>query len=123
VLLTTIPQEPHGLGLLMAESILALEGCHCVSLGVQTPVWDIALAAQAHRADVVALSFSGVVNPNQVLEGLAELRAKLPPSTEIWAGGSCPVLHRRPPAGVRVMSELRDVQPALARWRAGQNGD
>ena len=123
VLLTTIPQEPHGLGLLMAESILALEGCHCVSLGVQTPVWDIALAAQAHRADVVALSFSGVVNPNQVLEGLVELRAKLPPPTEIWAGGSCPVLHRRPPAGVRVMSELRDVQPALARWRAGHNGD
>jgi methanogenic corrinoid protein MtbC1 len=40
VLLTTLPGEPHGLGLLMAEAMLALEGCTCVSLGVQTPVLE-----------------------------------------------------------------------------------
>jgi DNA-binding transcriptional MerR regulator/methylmalonyl-CoA mutase cobalamin-binding subunit len=118
VLLTTIPQEPHGLGLLMAEAILALEGCRCVSLGVQTPVWDIVLAAGAHRADVVALSFSSVVNPNQVLESLVELRGKLPPGTEVWAGGNCPILQRRPPLEVTVLNELQDIQPAIRRWRA-----
>ncbi|RPH68178.1 MAG: MerR family transcriptional regulator, partial [Burkholderiales bacterium] len=52
VLLTTFPSEPHGLGLLMAEALLALEGCRCLSLGVQTPIRDIALAAEAHGADI-----------------------------------------------------------------------
>jgi len=118
VLLTTIPHESHGLGLLMAEAILALEGCRCVSLGVQTPVWDIVLAANAHRADVVALSFSAVVNPNHVLDSLGELRDKLSPGIEIWAGGNCPILQRRPPPAVVVLSDLRDIQPAIRRWRA-----
>src|SRR5690606_13421720 len=31
VLLTTLPQELHGLGLLMVEALLLLEGCQCVS--------------------------------------------------------------------------------------------
>lgn len=117
VLLTTIPLESHGLGLLMAEAILALEGCRCVSLGVMTPVWDIVLAAEAHQADVVALSFSAVINPNHVLESLAELRGKLPPRTEIWAGGNCPILHRRPPPDILVLPDLRDIPPAIRRWR------
>ena len=117
ILLTTIPQEPHGLGLLMAEAILALEGCRCVSLGVQTPIWDIVLASNAHRADVVALSFSATVNPNQVLDSLAELRQKLPPETALWAGGNCPILQRRPPQDVTVLNELIDIQPAIRRWR------
>jgi methanogenic corrinoid protein MtbC1 len=117
VLLTTIPQESHGLGLLMAEAILALEGCRCVSLGVQTPVWDIVLAANAHRSDVVALSFSAVANPNHVVDSLTELREKLPAATEIWAGGHCPILQRRPPGQVTVLADLRDIQPALRRWR------
>jgi DNA-binding transcriptional MerR regulator/methylmalonyl-CoA mutase cobalamin-binding subunit len=117
VLLTTIPQEPHGLGLLMAEAILALEGCRCVSLGVQTPIWDIVLASSAHRADVVALSFSAVVNPNQVLDSLVELRSKLPPEAEIWAGGNCPILQRRPPQDIKVLNALSDIQPAIRAWR------
>src|SRR5690606_3134231 len=71
VLLTTFPSEPHGLGLLMAEALMALEGCRCLSLGVQTPIRNIALAAEAQHADVVALSFSGSLNTRQALDGLA----------------------------------------------------
>lgn len=118
VLLTTIPQESHGLGLLMAEALLALEGCRCVSLGVQTPVWDILRAAEAHQADVIALSFSSVLNPNHVLDAISELRAKLPASAEIWAGGNAPILRRRPPANVRVVSDLRSIQAEIRRWRS-----
>ena len=117
VLLTTFPQEPHGLGILMAEATFALDGCHCMSLGVQTPLWDIALAAQAQSADIVALSFSAALNPTQVLDGLAELRSKLPAPTEIWAGGGCAALHRRPPEGVLALRNLDEIAPALARWR------
>ena len=117
VILTTFPQEPHGLGILMAEAMFALEDCHCVSLGVQTPVWDIALAAGAQRADIVALSFSSAVNANQALDGLAELRGRLPAAVEIWAGGGCPALHRRPPQGVLALRLLDQIALELQRWR------
>ncbi len=117
VLLTTVPNEPHSLGLLMAEALFLLEGARCVSLGTQTPIWDIVLAATAHRADIVALSFTAAQNPNVVVDGLAELREKLPKSTEIWAGGAAPVLHRRPTPGVQALSSLTDIAPELRRWR------
>jgi len=117
ILLTTIPQEPHGLGLLMAEAILSLEGCRCVSLGVQTPVWDILRAAEAHHADVVALSFSAALNPNHLLDAINELRAKLPGHVDIWAGGSAPILRRRPPPNVRILPDLRDIQQVIRDWR------
>jgi methanogenic corrinoid protein MtbC1 len=119
VLLTTFPGEPHGLGLLMAEAVLALEGCRCVSLGTQTPLWDIALAASALHSDIVALSFTGCMNPNQIVDGLAELRVKLPAGVRLWAGGGAPVLHRRPVAGVEPFSSLVEVPAALR--RAGES--
>ncbi len=118
VLLTTFPNESHGLGLLMVEAILAMEGCRCLSLGVQTPVWDIVLAATSQNADIVALSFTAALNPNMVIDGLTELRAKLPRATEIWAGGQCPILVRKPPADITVLRELESIPQALARWRA-----
>jgi hypothetical protein len=117
VLLTTFPGEPHGLGLLMAEAMLALEGAACVSLGTQTPLWDIVLASSAHRADIVALGFSGCMNPNQVLDGLVEMRGKLLPGVELWAGGTAPVLHRRRVEGVRPIAALADVPGEVRRWR------
>jgi methanogenic corrinoid protein MtbC1 len=117
VLLATFPGEPHGLGLLMAEAIFALEGCECVSLGVQTPIWDIVLAAAAHGSDIVALGFTGCMNPNQVVDGLTELRGKLPPAQQIWAGGSAPVLHRRRVEGVLPLSSLDALSSEVTRWR------
>jgi DNA-binding transcriptional MerR regulator len=117
VLLSTLPGEPHSLGLLMAEVILALEGCRCISLGTQTPLWDVALAARACAVDVVALGFTGCINPNHVVDNLTELRSKLPASVAIWAGGTAPVLHRRPVEGVTPLASL-DLLPAeLRRWR------
>jgi methanogenic corrinoid protein MtbC1 len=118
VLLTTFPDEVHGLGLLMAEALMALEGCRCTSLGIQTPAWDIARAAVAQSADIVALSFSACLSANQVLDGLTQLRAQLPTTTEIWAGGQSPILQRRPPAGVRVLAGLSDIGQALQQWHA-----
>lgn len=118
VLLTTFPQEPHGIGLLMVESLLRLEGCRTVSLGVQTPLRDIALAVEAQRADVVALSFSPIAPAKSILEGLVEMRQLLPARVGIWAGGSHPVLARRSVAGVRMLTTLEDAVTAVHDWRA-----
>lgn len=123
VLLTTFPGEPHGLGLLMAETLLTLDGCLCMSLGVQTPLWNIVLAAAAHRADIVALGFTGCMNPNQVVEGLHELRAKLPKPVLLWAGGSAPVLQRRRIDGVQPMATLEHIDSEIKRWRQAASPD
>ncbi|WP_420473502.1 MerR family transcriptional regulator [Noviherbaspirillum sp. ST9] len=119
ILLSTTSGEPHFLGLLMAEAILTLEGAQCLSLGVQTPVDEIAHAAHAQDADIVALSFSSAAPPAQVLNALADLRLALPPHMEIWTGGQCPVLDRRRPPGITHL-HLHDISRALAHWRANR---
>lgn len=116
VLLTTLPHEQHGLGLLMAEAIFGVEGAHCISLGVQTPVMEIVQATHSQKADIVALSFSASMNPRAVQQGLDDLQAKLPEELEIWVGGSNAILQRRPPAKVQVLN-LHDIHGALVDWR------
>lgn len=118
VLLSTLPGESHALGLLMVEALLSLEGAVCLSLGVQTPLAQLPAAAAVHRADVVALSFSGQLPARAVLEGLGALRELLPARVEIWAGGSSRAL--RPgggPNGVRCLHGLDAIAPETARWR------
>jgi DNA-binding transcriptional MerR regulator/methylmalonyl-CoA mutase cobalamin-binding subunit len=117
ILLTTFPQEPHSLGLLMAEALMALEGCSCVSLGTQTPILEIAQAARAQKADVIALSFSSQMNQNQVVDGLNELKSKLAPGIELWVGGENQALRKRTPEGVMVMTALQDISANVKGWR------
>jgi MerR family transcriptional regulator, light-induced transcriptional regulator len=118
VLLTTFPQEPHGLGLLMAEAMFSMEACRCVSLGTQTPMLDLTVAATAHNTDIVALSFTAAQNPNDVINGLEELRSKLAAPIEIWAGGGCPVIHRRSIEGVKAIACLQDISAHVLHWRS-----
>ncbi|NDG38370.1 MAG: MerR family transcriptional regulator [Betaproteobacteria bacterium] len=121
VLLSTLPGEPHGLGLLMVEAMLMQEGCQCLSLGVQTPLDELPRAAAAHGADMVALSFSGLLSPGLVRRNLRELRALLPAQTELWAGGSSPALQGRSGIeGVRCLTGLATLASAVADWRASQ---
>jgi MerR family transcriptional regulator, light-induced transcriptional regulator len=118
VLLATFPEESHTLGLLMAQVLLALEGCRCTSLGGRVPVAQLVTAARAFRADIVGVSCTASMNPSHVLRGLEQLRGELGPQVAIWAGGSSPVLARQRVAGVQVMPHIREVLPALAHWRA-----
>jgi methanogenic corrinoid protein MtbC1 len=116
IMLTTLPQERHGLGLLMAEAMCVAEGAHCISLGVQTPLLDIVEAARVQRVDIIALSFSVAMNARQALDGLAELHLRLNGSVELWAGGGNAALKRRRPSYVRVYA-LSDISAAIAEWR------
>lgn len=113
VLLTSLPGEPHALGLLMAEAMFALEGCACLQLGPQTPPLDIAQAAVALHADIVALGFAGCLGAKQVLSALGELRAKLPTRTRLWVGGVAAGLQRRPIGGVHRVESVADIGSEL----------
>lgn len=120
VLLTTVPGEPHSLGLLMAECLMVVEGCETVSLGVQIPLVDIARAVVAAKADVAALGFSAMQPPREVHAQLARLRALLPAEVELWAGGQG-AAARRPRHAPRLhwpLPRLQDIPVAVARWRA-----
>lgn len=117
VLLTTLPSEPHSLGLLMAEAALSLSGARCVALGPQTPVHDIIRGAAAHKADIVALSFSTHPTAKSVQDGLAAVRAELPDGIRIWVGGSHPALDNIRTAGIESMSGLHDIDLAIQDWR------
>ncbi|WP_332851324.1 MerR family transcriptional regulator [Duganella sp. S19_KUP01_CR8] len=116
IMLTTLPQERHGLGLLMAEAMCVAEGAHCISLGVQTPLPDIVEAARVQRVDIIALSFSVAMNARQALDALAELHTRLGGGIELWAGGGNAAFKRRRPPYVRVYA-LSDISAAIAEWR------
>ncbi len=117
VLLTSVPDEQHVLGLLMVEALLALEGAECIPLGTQMPLLEISRAAEAHAADVVALSFS-VAFPQRQISGLVQhLRQALPPEVALWVGGGG-IRRLAAQSGVALLPELSDAVSALQQWRS-----
>lgn len=118
VLLTTLPEEPHGLGILMAAALLALEGAYCISLGTQTPAEDIAQAAGSQAAEVVALSFSLSYPQRRILPSLRELKGRLGGAIELWAGGAGAGRLPRTAFEGRLLPRLEDALPALSDWRS-----
>jgi methanogenic corrinoid protein MtbC1 len=101
----------------MVEALLTLEGAECIPLGTQMPLIEIARAAEAHRADVVALSFSIAFPPRRIPGLLQQLRSLLPAGVALWAGGSG-VARLAPAAGVELLATLDDALGALAEWHA-----
>lgn len=119
ILLTTVPIERHGLGLLMAEALFALEGACCISLGVQTPLADIVAASRVHRADVVALSFSTATSCRAALDNINQLTERLDGAAEVWAGGACAAQLMRQ-LGPECVLDLEGIGGAVARWRSSR---
>lgn len=117
VLLTTLPDEQHILGLLMVEALFALDGAECIPLGTQMPMTEISRAAEAHCVDIVTLSFSAAFPARKIPEALQQLRQLLPPSVALWAGGAG-IAHATPLPGVQQLPDLAQGLAALGDWRA-----
>ena len=121
VLLTTLPQEQHQLGLLMAECYFALERCERIMLGTNMPQAEILASAVRYQADIVALSISLHAPAREVGEHLQRLREQLPAGVELWIGGGWTEAgRRRLPAGVQRVGNAAQVSAELARWRAAR---
>ena len=118
VLLTTVSGEEHLLGLLMAEALLTAEGARCVSIGAQTPVADIALAARSVEAQVVALSFSIAYPWRKARDALLGLRRRLDAGVEVWVGGGNLHRQRKHLDGIRTFASLDEIPEAVTAWRA-----
>ncbi len=119
ILLTSVPEEQHMLGLLMVETLLALEGAECIPLGTQMPLLEIARAVEAHQAEIVALSFSAAFPQRQVAGLLQHLRQILPPQVALWAGG-LGIRRQAALPGVELLATLEEALSALAAWRAAR---
>ena len=118
VLLTTLPQELHTLGLLMAECYFALERCERIALGPRLPASEILAAVGHFRVDIVALSISLHASVREIAEQLSLLREQLPPAIELWVGGAwVSANQRRLPEGVRPVVSSAQAKSGLARWR------
>lgn len=123
VLLTTVPDEHHGLGLLTAEALLALDACDTVSLGLQMPLPDIVTAARDFEVQVVGLSFGGSQNPRDVKRAIQWLRERLGPEQILWVGGRLPrgVVDDAASEGqcaLWVSTDADDMLHKVRTWRA-----
>ncbi len=116
LMLTTAPGELHTTGLLMANAILALERVHCIRLGAQTPVAEVATAAAACGVDIVGVSFSLAHPKRDVVTYLSDLRTRLDPAVEVWAGGGG-VARLRRTNGIRFVTDLDKINLLLREWR------
>jgi len=122
VLLTTLPDEEHVLGLLMVEATLVAEGACCLSLGTRTPLPDLRTAAIDGGFDVVGLSFSAAYPSRQAIDDLLQLRTVLPATIAIWAGGQAVKGKEKRLPGIRIVASLADSVDALLEWRASHLG-
>lgn len=117
VLLTTLPSEQHGLGLLMLEVFLTLEGAYCINLGVQTPVESIAQAVLEYQVDIVCLSLSEAVIPKLGQQQLKALDSILDEAVLVWLGGVGAVQVKPKSARFVRQQSINESLAALQAWR------
>ena len=113
ILFALPPQERHCVGLLMSEAVLADAGATTISVGADIDLSDLTQAAIACKADVVALSFSVYYPARDIVPVLRHFRGLLPIQNQIWAGGRGTAVMRKPPKGVRILSQLNAAVSAL----------
>jgi len=87
VLLCTLSDEQHGLGLEMVALYLALEGLTPRILGVNTPPDQIADAAHALSARIVGISISEASEIPMTEANLRRVLGAMPHGSELWVGG------------------------------------
>ena len=87
VILATLPDELHSLGMEMVGLYLAARGVDARVLGVNTPPREIARAAGALDAEVVGLSISGSADSRAVSRFIDEILPELPRRVPLWIGG------------------------------------
>lgn len=116
VLLATVSQELHRVGLLMLEALFRLEDVRCIPVGTGLPPTEITSFATASGAHVVALSFSAAYK-GSAKPLLSDMRRGLDTGIEIWCGGAGARRSWQSIHGLRVMPTLEDGVEALRLWR------
>jgi len=118
ILLATLPDEHHSLGLWMVALYLAVNGAEPRIAGASTPIVEIVDLATRTDADIVGLSISSSGGGPRTRGQVADLAKELDDRIELWVGGQgTAVLGDDPPAHAQVVVTWKDIDAALARWR------
>jgi DNA-binding transcriptional MerR regulator len=119
IVLATLPDEEHGLGLQMAALVCADRGFASHILGTEAPAIEIASSARELRAMAVAISVSLASGGVATDQSLAELRRVLPHRTTLLAGGEGARRGRRGVRGIVYLEDLRQLGAWLEASRRG----
>ena len=109
VLLATLPNEEHTLGLLMVAAVLSSRGITAINLGAEVPMDQIAHAVDQMRADIVGVTFSGAYQYSSIRRHLVELRELISDDIDIWVGGEGVRRLRKLPDGIVKFTSLEDI--------------
>jgi DNA-binding transcriptional MerR regulator/methylmalonyl-CoA mutase cobalamin-binding subunit len=113
----TLAGERHAIGAVLAGAAAAVEGWNVLHLGADLPAAAIADAARAAGARVVAVSIVYVEDRDALLEEVRTLRATLPPTVGLVAGGAgaTGIAGELSAIGVRVESSMSGLLGELHR--------
>ena len=117
VVLTTLPEEDHGLGLQMAAVVAAMHGASTRMLGTNTPLREMVNAVEDIDADALWLSVSLSSGGVETDAAISQLRRDLAPSIPIVLGGQGAKSVRRSPRGVDVITNFEAIGPWLSELR------
>jgi methanogenic corrinoid protein MtbC1 len=113
VVIASLPDELHGLGLQIAALAIAASGRTARVLGPHLPVDEIVQAAIALDAAAVGLSVSVFADSEETSQEIGELRNQLPGDIALWIGGGGSGLLQDLPKGVDLTPSLDDLDHAL----------
>lgn len=109
--------EPHAVGAALAGAAAAVDGWIVIYLGAEVPAADIAAAAAASGARMVAVSIVHMPDLTHTVGEVRALRAALPPDVPLVIGGAgaARLGAKVRGAGVTSCASLGDFHDVLAR--------
>ncbi len=87
IILTTLPEEPHRIGIQMCAVVTAITKFKVIYLGPDTPIPDMVSAVKASKAKILSISVSSSMSIFPIEENLYRIRSSLPKEVLIAVGG------------------------------------
>jgi len=113
VVIASLPNELHGLGLQIAALAIVTAGRSVRVLGPQLPVEEIVQAARALNASAVGLSVSIFAEPEETAREITAVRERLPAGISLLIGGAGSTVLPFLPDGVEITATLDDLDRVL----------
>ena len=113
VVIASLPNELHGLGLQIAALAIVTSGRSVRVLGPNLPAGEIVQAAKSLDASAVGLSVSIFADPKETKREISAMRENLPSGLGLWIGGAGATTLKSLPAGVEITASLDDLDRLL----------
>jgi methanogenic corrinoid protein MtbC1 len=114
VVLASLPNEMHALGLQIVALAISAAGRSVRVLGPHLPADEIVSAAEALDAVAVGISVSVLAPLDETARELAAVRNELPAGIQLWVGGAGATQLLSLPDGVELLPALDDLDRAVS---------